>query len=84
MTGTGPREASSERQLVVPAAPPLPGVESLKAVTGSVTCRLVDEHAVLHCKRCGKQVQVAAAPRRDFLSAVRRVVAEHEECVDRS
>ena len=77
---TASRDPSPKRQLVVPDLPQLPGVESLKAVTGSVTCRLVDERAELHCKGCGADRRVAAAPRREFLAAVRTFVGEHEDC----
>jgi hypothetical protein len=77
---TGSRDTSPKRQLVVPDLPQLPGVESLKAVTGSVTCRLVDDRAELHCKTCGADQGVVATPRRAFLAAVRTFVDAHEDC----
>ena len=69
---------------MAPDVPLLKDVESLKAMTGSVPCRLVDEQAVLHCKRCGRELEVPTTPRRDFLAAVRGFVGDHEECVARS
>ncbi|MDX6199973.1 MAG: hypothetical protein QOJ79_3124 [Actinomycetota bacterium] len=65
---------------MAPDVLPLQDVESVKAMTGSVTCRLLDEQAVLQCKRCGRELEVLTAPRRDFLAAVRGFVAEHEDC----
>jgi hypothetical protein len=53
---------------------------ALAAVTGWVTCRLVDDHALLHCKRCGLGVRVAAAPRGEFLLAVRAFIRSHGDC----
>ena len=84
MIDDGRRDPAGQRQLLGPDLPQLQDVESLKAITGSVTCRLVDDNALLHCKRCGREAEVAATPRRDFLAAVRSFVGEHEECVDRS
>ena len=80
VSDVGPQAHDPIRQLVVPELPALPDVDSLKAITGSVTCRLVDHEAVLQCKRCGNETRVSATPRRDLLAAVRGFVADHEEC----
>jgi hypothetical protein len=80
VSDVGPRGQDPTQQLVVPELPAVQDVESLKAITGTVTCRLVDDEAVLQCKRCGRDARVQATPRRDFLAAVRAFVADHEEC----
>lgn len=51
---------------------------TLAAVTGWVSCRLDDDHALLDCKRCGVGRRVAAAPRAQFLLAVRTFIRCHE------
>ena len=80
MNDVEPRGQDSSRQIVVPDLPQLPDLESLKAITGAVTCRLVDDDAELQCKGCGARARVRATPRRDFLAAVRGFVADHETC----
>jgi hypothetical protein len=65
---------------MAPDLPQIRDVESLKSITGAVTCRLVDDHALLHCKGCGVDGRVQATPRREFLAAVRAFVGEHEHC----
>lgn len=54
--------------------------DALATVTGWVTCRLVADHALLHCKRCGLGSRVAAAPRDEFLLAVRTFIRAHGDC----
>lgn len=52
--------------------------EALAVVTGWITCRLVDEQALIHCKQCGLGQRVNASPRPDFLQAVRSFIRVHE------
>jgi hypothetical protein len=62
-----------------PRGPDL-AADVLATVTGCVTCRLVGDHALLHCKRCGLASRVGAAPRGEFLLAVRAFIRAHGDC----
>ena len=76
------RYGATQRQAIaVPDLGPVGrDVDSLKPVTGWITCRLVDEHALLHCKRCATGERVGATPRPEFLSAVRAFLRAHDDC----
>ena len=76
--GAAPRQAVASPDL----GPIGQDVESLKPVTGWITCRLVDEYALLHCKRCATGERVIATPRPAFLSAVRAFLHAHDDCSD--
>jgi hypothetical protein len=80
VTGDSPVDPARTPQLTLADLPQVRDEGSYKAITGWVTCRLVDEHALLHCKRCGRGTRVLAAPRRAFLVSVREFVHEHEDC----
>ena len=55
-------------------------VRDLEILTDRVTCRLVAEHALLHCKTCGSGERVLVEPRPDFLAAVRAFIHAHSDC----
>ena len=80
MTGDASADPAPSHQLTLSDLPQIRDVGSFKAITGWVTCRLVDEHALLHCKRCGRGARVLAAPRQEFLVSVRGFVHEHDDC----
>jgi hypothetical protein len=78
MAGLGERHwrgGVTERRRV-----PVQDADALAVVTGWVTCRLVADDALLHCKRCGLGSRVAAVPRPEFLLAVRAFIRGHVDC----
>ena len=80
MTSDASVDPAGPRQVTLSDLPQIRDEGSYKAITGWVTCRLVDEHALLHCKRCGRGDRVGSAPRPDFLVSVRGFVRQHEDC----
>lgn len=57
-------------------------VDSLdtRLATERITCRLVEDHALLHCKGCGLGTRTRTQPRRQFLDDVRAFIRSHRDC----
>ena len=55
--------------------------QDLTVLTDNISCRVVDDRAVLRCRSCGAQDATPTVPRADFLDEVRQFIRRHRPCL---